>query len=114
MTCRSHPCYSLVMTKKTLLTAGAIFLSAIFLSGCTVTLGQNAPSNADINNLNVTLVGILSNGSGPGLYNLKTDVGLSELHDGAVELKGYIGNKVTVTGQYSGTTLYVDKVTVTQ
>lgn len=102
------------MTKKSLLVAGLIIVSSLMLGGCTVTLGQNAPSNSDLNNLNVTLVGTLTVGTGPGLYTLKTNVGISELHDGAVELKNFVGQKVSVTGQYSGSTLYVDKVTPAQ
>ncbi len=94
------------MKKKSFL---AVLALGFLLSGCTLTLGQNPPTNADINSLNVTLSGVLSVGTGPGLYTLKTDVGVTPLHDGALELKNFVGSKVTVTGQYSGTTLYVDK-----
>lgn len=44
-------------------------------------------------------------------HMLKTSDGLVKLNSYTVKLDPYAGQTITVTGQYSGNTLFVDKVT---
>ena len=94
------------MNKKILLVGGVLFAAVLF-AGCTLS-GSSAPApSADVN---ATLSGSLSEGAG-GIFLLKTtEKGVVQLHDAGAKLEGFVGKNVSVTGQYSGTTLYVDKV----
>ena len=82
----------------------------LILSGCSL-LGIASQSRPVVSeDINVTKMGTLAKGNN-GIYLLQEGQGKStQLHDGNATLESYVGKKVTVTGQYSGTTLYVDKV----
>lgn len=86
-----------------------LFLGIFLAGGCVPGGGQT--SEAEVSSVNQTRQGVLSQGVGPGLYVLQVSPGvIVELHDGNVSLAEYVGQSVKVTGQFSGTTLYVDEV----
>ena len=88
-----------------------VFLSAVILAGCIP--GKTQPVEYDASLVTEVLVGTVSAGKNEGEYSLRMDNGqMVLLHDGNVALGGYVGQKVEVTGQYSGSTLYVDEVVV--
>ncbi len=89
-----------------------LLVSSVLLSAC-ILVPQKAKYNpADVTE---TLVGVVSLGGGESNYSLKKDVGgIVLLHDGNASLGGFVGKKVKVVGQYSGTTLYVDSVEITK
>lgn len=97
--------YSEAMNKILVLTL--VLVTSFALSGCTLFSTAETGQQQDIN---VTLSGVLSKGSGE-LFLLKTaDKGIVSLHNAGATLDSYVGKSVTVVGQYSGSTLYVDKV----
>jgi len=54
-------------------------------------------------------------GGGDGSFSLRKDEGgVVLLHDGNASLDSFVGKKVKVVGQYSGSTLYVDVVEVAE
>ena len=57
----------------------------------------------------VTKVGTISAKSGSD-YLLITDEGIVNITSTKVDLDNYLKKKITVTGMFSGSTLYVDKV----
>jgi uncharacterized protein (UPF0333 family) len=62
---------------------------------------------------NVTFTGTLSKATDPnGEYThlLNSTAGVKGVNSYSVHLDDYTGKKVTITGQYSGTTLYADTV----
>ncbi|OGD79497.1 hypothetical protein A2368_03745 [Candidatus Collierbacteria bacterium RIFOXYB1_FULL_49_13] len=85
-----------------------LLASILALSACTT----GPTPAADTEQPNTTLSGeIVSQG---GVILLRTPNKMVDLHDGAAVVSTLTGKKVTVTGQYSGTTLYVDEVVVNQ
>ncbi len=86
---------------------------SIFLAGGCVP-GTANPSMAEPVNtasINQTISGtILASGANAGEWTVQTAAGPVTVHDGNVSLAAYFGQQVKLTGQYSGTTLYVDLV----
>lgn len=88
-----------------------ILFSSILLAGCFhVPTPRSATTTQSINE---TRSGRLNKGVTEGQYILVSGPGQTiELHDGAVQLEPYVGQSIEVTGQFSGSTLYVDEVRV--
>jgi hypothetical protein len=87
---------------KYLIIAG-IILSAISLGGCGTQKVEN------IKTATVTKVGTISVKSGEE-YLLVTDEGIVNITSNKVNLDDYLKKPIRVTGMFSGSTLYVDKV----
>lgn len=100
------------MNKKTAVLV--MIFAAFFLAGCFHDKETTEKPKVDTASINVTLQGTLSPANASGEYSLQTTQGLKLLHDGNASLAGYEGQTIRVTGQYSGTTLYVDQVEVIQ
>ena len=97
------------MKNKRMQSFAGVLVLGLVLGGCILTGGQNAAT--DVAEINQTRQGVLSQGTGSGLYVLQVSPGVVvELHDGNASLAQYMGQSVKVTGQFSGTTLYVDQV----
>ncbi len=89
------------MTKKMLITLS--LASSLIFGACIA-----KPANITTENPNVTLSGVISQTGTQ--FVLKTDTKIISLDSRQVNLSQSVGKTVTVTGQYSGTTLFVDKV----
>lgn len=79
------------------------------LAGCAKSTTPNTtvvPEKA----VNTTLSGAVSK-TGGKFFIQPTGKPTTELDSYTVKLDQYVGKKVSVTGQYSGTTLFVDTVT---
>ena len=76
----------------------------LFLSSC----GSANPVKQD--SATVSKTGTLTIKSGEE-YLLKTDEGIVNMTSNKVDLDSYMKKKITVTGQFSGSTLYVDSIT---
>lgn len=77
-----------------------VLFSGLFLSSC----GSTTPTNAT-----VTKSGTLTMKSGEE-YLLKTDSGIVNITSTKVDLDTYLKKNISVTGQFSGSTLYVDEI----
>ena len=80
-------------------------MSGVFLSGC----GPTSTSQEKIANNIVTKTGTLTVKSGDE-YLLSTSEGIVNMTSNKVKLDGYMKKKITVTGMFSGSTLYVDEI----
>ncbi len=78
-----------------------ILFSSLFLSSCNETKRTEAI---------VTKTGIVTMKVGDE-YLLKTDNGIVNITSNKVNFDNYLKQKISVTGQFSGSTLYVDKIT---
>jgi hypothetical protein len=84
----------------------SIFLfSSLFLSSC----GQTISNQEKINNNIVSKTGTLTMKSGDE-YLLSTSDGIVNITSNKVNLDNYLKKKITVMGQFSGSTLYVDEI----
>jgi len=87
-----------------------IFLPGIvclfLLSGCT---RGAAPVPDQSQAINTTLVGILIK-TGTTFELQKSDRTMTQLDSYTQKFDAFVGKKISVTGQYSGTTLFVDVV----
>lgn len=90
---------------KKILLVLVIFVSGMLLSSC----GQTSTSQEKISNNIVTKTGTLTIKSGEE-YLLKTSDGIVNMVSTKVNLDNYMKKKVTVTGMFSGSTLYVDEI----
>ncbi len=77
-----------------------LLFSVFILSNCGSTVQTNAT---------VTKTGTLTIKSGEE-YLLKTDDGIVNMTSIKINLDNYMKQKITVTGQFSGSTLYVDEI----
>ncbi len=78
------------------------------LTGCSKTSPASAPV-AQEKAVNTTLTGTVTK-NGAKFFIQPTGKPTTELDSYTVKLEQYVGKKVSVTGQYSGTTLFVDTV----
>jgi hypothetical protein len=84
---------------------------AFVLSGCDLTENVNYKEyEMQGGAIDKTLRGSLGPANENGEYSLTTSDGQKLLHDGGATLEGWVGRDIQVTGQYSGTTLYVDQI----
>lgn len=88
---------------KKYLIIGGLILSAISLGGC------GSAKQTKIEEAQVTKSGTISIKSGDE-YLLVTDEGIVNITSNKVNLDDYIKKPIKVTGMFSGSTLYVDKV----
>lgn len=79
-----------------------ILFSGIIFSGC----GQQTTNQ----NLTVEKTGLLQTKSGDE-YLLNTNEGIVNMTSNKVNLNAYMKKNVKVSGQFSGSTLYVDQIT---
>lgn len=84
-----------------------LVLSTLLLSGCGTSVKQTTTEKIQQNT--VTKVGIISAKAGDE-YLLSTTDGIYSMASNKVNLDSYIKKKVTVTGMFSGSTLYVDEI----
>lgn len=78
-----------------------MFCCSVFLSSC----GEAKKVESGV----VTKTGTVTMKSGIE-YLFKTDEGIINMASNKVNLDSYLKKKITVTGMYSGSTLYVDEV----
>lgn len=83
-------------------------LTAVVLTGCSKTAVPSTPVVQE-KAVNTTLTGTVTK-SGTKFYIQPTGKPTTELDSYTVKLDQYVGQKVSATGQYSGTTLFVDTV----
>jgi hypothetical protein len=85
-----------------------LVLATVILGGCIPT--SKSPSTTEKLEQNVvTKVGTISTKSGDE-YLLSTSDGIVNLTSNKVNLDSYMKKAVRVTGMFSGSTLYVDKI----
>lgn len=80
-----------------------LLFSVLVLSSC----GPAMPSEG--NDVVVIKTGTLTIKSGEE-YLLSTPEGIVNMTSNKINLDNYLKKKITVTGQFSGSTLYVDKI----
>ncbi len=96
-----------MLNRKSLIFA-ALIVASLLLGGCT----PSAPSpttNLETESPNVSLTGTVIQAGTKFSLNQPGKPPV-ELDSRKITLPNYVGQTVTVTGQYSGTTLFVDKV----
>ena len=94
----------MVKMDKTIVVTG-VLVSGLFLSGCSLVA---QPANVQTESPVVTITGkVLVAGD---MINITSSGKVTEITSRKVDLKLYNGKEVTVTGEYSGTTLFVDEV----
>jgi len=85
-----------------------LVISGMILSGCTLT--SKAPSTIEKLEQNiVTKTGTISTKVGDE-YLLTTKEGIVNITSNKVNLDTYLKKSIKVTGMFSGSTLYVDKI----
>ncbi|MEK7525364.1 MAG: hypothetical protein AAB548_03265 [Patescibacteria group bacterium] len=95
-----------MINRKSALVATLLATSLIF-GGCSASTPTPVQTQTETPDVNLTGT-IIQAGS---LYSLTiTGKPPVELDSRRVNLADYVGKTVTVTGQYSGTTLFVDKI----
>lgn len=83
-------------------------MCGLFLSGCTST--SKSPSTKEtLEQSVVTKVGTISTKMGDE-YLLNTNDGIVNITSNKVNLDSYMKKPIKVTGMFSGSTLYVDKI----
>lgn len=85
-----------------------IVLSTLILSGCGLQT-KNQTATEKLEQSVVTKVGTISVKSGEE-YLLVTSDGIVNITSNKVNLDNYIKKPIKVTGMFSGSTLYVDKI----
>ncbi len=93
------------MLKKRLLVSGML-VSAIFLGGCNLVA---QPADVATENPVVNITGKIVV-AGTTFSIVDSSGKTTEITSRKVDLKLYNGKQVTVTGEFSGTTLFVDSV----
>lgn len=88
---------------------GIILLSATTLGGCGVKENSTGAVQQKMEENVVEKVGEIKTKVGDE-YLLSTSEGIVNITSTKVDLNGYMKKKVKVTGMYSGSTLYVDKI----
>jgi len=93
------------------LTLGATLVTvSLLFAGCQQTSSANTPAQQSQDKApNTTLVGTLTK-SGSHYILKGSDGKTSEINSYTVTLDSYVGKSITITGQYSGTTLFVDTI----
>lgn len=96
------------MIKKKFILPLFILSTSLLLGACSPAT-KTTPTNLETESPNVTLTGSLTR-AGNRFSLTSTGKAPIELDSRRVNLGSYAGKTVTVTGQYSGTTLFVDKI----
>ena len=101
------------MIKKKL-TVGLIIGASVLLAGGCVpgTSNPNTAQPVNTQSINESVEGtVQAQTENQGEYTVKTTAGpVVMVHDGNATLAPYLGQKIKMTGQYSGDTLYVDSI----
>jgi uncharacterized protein YcfL len=88
----------------------ALVLSTFILSGCgAVQKTANKTAEEKLQESVVIKTGMLTTKSGDE-YLLSTTDGIVNITSNKVNLDSYLKKQITVTGMFSGSTLYVDKI----
>lgn len=95
------------MTKRKTLLLSSLLATSIFFGGCSALVAE--PADTTTESPDVTLTGNLIKAGTIFSLNIAGKPPV-ELDSRRVSLKDYVGKTVTVTGQYSGTTLYVSQI----
>ncbi len=93
------------MRKISNLVLGGLLISGLFFSGCSlVAQPADVATESPVQNITgkVSAVG--------GKFSITSGVKITEITSRKVDLSQYDGKTITVTGEFSGTTLYVDSV----
>lgn len=107
---------------KRILPILAILLGAVFLSGCVGQPSTTAPAGvqspvvsktnvpaADQKSGETTKTGMISTAGGK-FFLTESSQPPREISSYSIKLADYVGKNVTVTGQYSGDTLFIGKI----
>ncbi len=101
------------MTKKMRVSAGImLFLTAVVFSGCE--LVENRSVTVDMtkevaeDRPGVSLTGTVVQAAGK--FFLQTKTGNTEITSRKLDLGSFVGKSVEVSGEFSGTTLYLDSI----
>ena len=89
------------MTKKILL--AILLISSLTFGACVA-----KPASLTTEDPNTNLTGVVTQTGAQ--FSIKTDTGIVALDSRKLDLSLSVGKTVTVIGQYSGTTLFVDKI----
>ncbi len=95
------------MTKRKTLVLSFLLAVSIIFGGCTSFVAKPADTTSE--SPDVTLTGSLIQAGTIYSLNVAGKPPI-ELDSRQVILKNYVGKTITVTGQYSGTTLFVSKI----
>lgn len=99
------------MSKKTrFLVSVSLIFGALIFSGCTLSSTSSPSESSQEQRPGVSLDGSLEMVAGK--YFLKSGVKTTEISSKKVDLSAFVGKSVAVSGEYSGTTLFVDNVEV--
>jgi hypothetical protein len=101
--------------KKLTVSLAAILISTFFFSGCQYlpqSTSTPATSTEETATGSTTLTGTLQ--SSNGKYFLKSTGKTVELDSYSVEFTEFVGKNVSITGQYSGDTLFAESITEQQ
>lgn len=93
------------MAKRKALLPIILLSFSVLLGGCLIA----KPADVKTESPDVTLSGTISR-TGPLFFLTTADRGIIQLDSREVDLSGYTNLAVTLTGQYSGTTLFVSKI----
>lgn len=85
-----------------------LIIGALFLGGCTAT-EQSKTAEEKIQEKIVSKTGVVTTKIGDE-YLLKTNDEIVNMTSTKVDLDDYLKKEVTVTGMFSGSTLYVDEI----
>ena len=102
----SRICYDCGMRKilKPLMVS-AILVSSLFLGGCSLVA---RPAEVAVESPTTTIIGKITVSG--DVVSISSSGKITEITSRKVDLKQYNGKTVTVTGEFSGTTLFVDQV----
>ena len=89
------------MTKKILL--AILLISSLTFGACVA-----KPASVTTEDPNINLTGVVTQAGAQ--FRIKTSTGIVALESRKLDLSLSVGKTVTVIGQYSGTTLFVDKI----
>lgn len=93
------------MSKRKIWLSVTLFVTSLFLGGCLT--AQQADIQTE--NPNITLTGTLNKAGSRFSLSIVGKPSI-ELDSRKINLDQYTGRSISVTGQYSGTTLFVDRV----
>lgn len=86
-----------------------LMLTGVILSGCSAKISTTKTAEEKLQENVVTKEGSILTMSG-GEYLLSTKDGVVSIVSNKVDLSNYAKKKIKVTGMFSGSTLYVDKI----
>lgn len=101
------------MSKYLTLSLVVLSCTAVLLSGCAVgqqeTTGQTPAANLEDKNTEIEVSGVVS-GSGENFFITDGSGKVHSVDSYSIEFANLVGTTVTVSGQYSGDTLFVSEL----